>query len=300
MSAVAEQRKITIRSNGTPLGHEIVGVDLTKELDDDTFAQIRDAYYRHSLILFRNQKLTPADQVRFTRRFGEVQIHHFKQFLLPDHPEVLRVSNVIEDGKPIGLSDAGRIAVWHTDLSYLPEPVAGSTFYAVEIPYDDDGQPLGDTIFSSTFAAYDALPEAMKKQLEGKKAIHCMTKGGYATDKTDGPINRVNYTEQQKRTFVDQAHPIVRTHPVTGQKCLYLNPLCVTGIVGMPDDESGPLLDELHAHCIRPEFQYRHKWREGDMLMWDNCSVLHLAIMDYALPKRRMMHRITLMGSTPF
>lgn len=297
MSAVVRQ-PVAIRPNDAPIGVEVLGVDLSQDLDEETFATIRDAYYHHSLLIFRDQHITPAQQVRFTRRFGELQLHHLKQYVLPEHPEILLVSNVVENGRPIGLADAGRVAVWHTDLSYLREPVAGSTFYGVEIPHDAQGRPLGDTLFAGTFAAYDALPEGFKRELDGARAIHRMTKGGYESDvKTAAP--RVKYSDEQKRDFVDQAHPIVRRHPVTGRRCLYVNPLCTTDIVGMPHDEGKALLDYLYALCTRPEFVHRHQWRKGDLLMWDNAAALHMAIIDYALPQRRVMHRITLKGTVP-
>ena len=201
----------------------------------------------------------------------------------------------MENGQRIG----GSGEFWHTDLSYLKEPVAGSTLYALEIPYGDTGEVLGDTIFTSTFAAYDALSPELKSKLAGLRAVHRMTKGGYESDK-EKSASRLQYSDEQKKNFADISHPIVRTHPVTGRKCIYINPLCTDGIEGMPDSGSLPLLEELYAHCTRPEFTYRHKWRKGDLLMWDNCSALHLAVMDYALPQRRLMHRITLKGAVPF
>lgn len=299
MTTATRSKPMSIRPNAAPIGAEVVGVDLAEELDDESFGRIRDAYYRHSLLIVRDQDITPEQQISFTRRFGELRLHHLKQYVLPRHPEILVLSNIVENGRTIGLADPGRIAVWHTDLSYLREPVAGSTFYAVEIPHDDAGEALGDTLFASTFAAYDALSDDMKKRLHGLRAIHRMTKGGYESGK-NASASRVQYSDEHKKNFTDISHPIVRTHPVTGRKCIYINELCTTGIEGMADSDSAPLLAELYVHCTRPEFIYRHKWRKGDLLMWDNCSALHLAIIDYALPQRRRMHRITLKGSIPF
>ncbi len=297
MTATVSNRKIAIRRSDAPIGAEIAGVDLAQALDDETFKQVQEAYYRHSVIVLRDQTLTPRQQVSFSRRFGELEIHVLKQYLLPEHPEILVVSNIVENGRLIGLADAGRVAVWHTDMSYLKEPSAGSALYALEIPRNEAGVAVGDTLFASTFAAYDALPENMKKKLSGLRATHHMTKG-YDSDK-ETPATRIKYDDDQRTSIRDQAHPIIRTHPVTGRKCIYLNKLCVTGIVGMPDSESQPLLEELYAHCTRPEFIYRHQWRAGDLLMWDNCSVQHLAVQDYALPQTRRMHRTTLKGSIP-
>ena len=298
-NAAAIDQRISVRPFETPIGVEITGVDLSQELDDASFDRIRDAYYRYSLLVIRGQDITPAQQIRFTRRFGDIQLHHLTQYVLPEHPEVLVLSNIEENGRTIGLADAARVAVWHTDLSYLKEPVAGSTLYAVEVPYNDKGEALGDTVFTSTFAAYDALPADMKARLASMKAIHRMTKGGYEKDK-DGSVSRLRFSAEQKKNFQDVMHPIVRTHPVTGRKCLYVNPMATDGIEGMSDGEGTALLDTLYAQCTRPEFTYSHHWRKGDLLMWDNCSGLHIAIMDYALPQRRRMHRITIKGSAPF
>ena len=289
---------IAIRRLDAPVGAEITGVDLSQPLDDDSFAAIRKAYAEHSVIVFRDQQLTPAQQIAFSRRFGELEIHVLKQFLLPGYPEILVVSNIVEDGKPIGLADAGRVAVWHTDLSYMKAPSAGSALYALEVPRNAAGEIVGDTLFASTFLAYDALSPAMKQRLTGLKATHHMTKG-YDRE-ADAPATRVRYDDSQRSQIPDQAHPIIRTHPVTGRKCIYINKLCVTGIVGMPESESDPLLEEIYAHCTQPQFIYQHKWRVGDLLMWDNCPLQHLAVPDYALPQRRRMHRTTIRGSVPF
>jgi len=290
--------EISVGLGDAPIGAEIVGVDLAQDIDAGVIEKIKAAYYRHSVVYFRNQQLTPEQQVRFSRRFGELEIHVLKDYLLSGHPEILVLSNIVENGKPVGLADAGRVAVWHTDMSYLKEPSAGSALYSVEVPHSAAGGSLGDTMFASTAAAYDALPEDMKRKLAGLKAVHHMTKG--YDDDTTASSSRITYSDEQRRQVPDVAHPIIRTHPVTGRKCIYINKLCVTGIVGMSDEESTPLLEALYGHCTRPEFVYRHRWRVGDLLMWDNCSVQHLAVQDYALPQRRRMHRTTIKGSVPF
>lgn len=297
-AAVATQ--LSIRPLAPAFGSEIGGVDLAAPLDDASFGRIREAYFERSIIVFHDQRLTPSQQIAFSRRFGELEIHVLKQYLLPGHPEILVISNIVEDGKLIGLADADRVAVWHTDTSYRADPSMGSALYGLEIPHDATGQPVGDTLFASTFLAYDALSSAMKQRLEGLRAIHRMTKGYDGEAAAKSSANRLKYDESQRREVADQAHPIIRTHPVTGRKCIYVNKLCCTGIVGMPDAESGPLLDEIYAHCTEPQFIYRHRWRVGDLLMWDNCSLQHLAVQDYALPQRRRMHRTTIRGTVPF
>ena len=298
MSAEVATR-MSVRPLDAPFGAEIAGVDLSVPLDDATFEAVRRAYFENSIIVFHGQRLTPEQQVAFSRRFGELEIHVLKQYLLPGHPEILVVSNIVEDGKLIGLADTARVAVWHTDTSYRAEPSMGSALYSLEIPRNAAGEVVGDTLFASTFLAYDALSAQMKKRLEGLKAIHRMTKG-YDNAPAKSSATRVGYDESQRSAVTDQAHPIIRTHPVTGRKCIYVNKLVCTGIVGMPDEESGPLLEEIYAHCTQPQFIYRHRWQVGDLLMWDNCSLQHLAVPDYALPQRRRMHRTTIRGSVPY
>ena len=249
-------------------------------------------------MFFRDQRLTNEQHIDFSRRFGELEIHIVKKYLLPDHPEILLISNVRnEAGEHIGLADAG--FTWHTDTSYRKRPSRCSLLYAKEVPYRD-GEPLGDTVFANTVAAYEALPEAMKRRLAGLKAIH-----RYAMRRRVDNSPRPKLTAAQLAETPDIAHPIVRTHPHTGRKALYVTAGECIGIVlangeDMPEDEALDLIAELDGHCVRPEFCYRHRWQVGDLLMWDNASAMHLAISDYALPERRLMHRTTVIGSEPF
>jgi taurine dioxygenase len=296
-AAVGE--RIEVQSYGAPLGFEIKGVDLSRDMSDATFKEIEDVLNDKSVIFFRNQKLSAERQVEFSARFGRLDVNLLSQYLLPGHPEVLIVSNIVENGQPIGNMDAGHH--WHTDLSYLAEPSRCTILYSVEVPMQD-GKALGDTMFSSTYEAYDALSEGMKKRLAGLKAIHSYA-GQY--DRRAEKIRksggvRENLTEEQKKKVPDVAHPIIRTHPFTGRKCLYVSAGMNTGIVGMPQDEADALLQELFAHVIRPEFLYRHNWKAGDLVIWDNCSAQHRAISDFALPLRRRMHRTTVIGSAPY
>ena len=299
MSAAVESRP-SVRPLDAPFGAEITGVDLSKPLDDATFDTIRRAYFEKSIVVFHGQRLTPEQQIAFSRRFGELEIHVLKQYLLAGHPEILVVSNIVENGRLIGLADTDRVAVWHTDTSYRAEPSMGSALYALEIPRDAEGQVVGDTLFASTFLAYDALSPEMKKRLDGLRAVHHMTKGYDKDASSKASANRLTYDESQRSAVPDQAHPIIRTHPVTGRRCIYINKLCVTNIVGMSAEESAPLLEEIYAHCTQPQFVYRHRWQVGDLLMWDNCSLQHLAVPDYALPQRRRMHRTTIRGTVPY
>ena len=277
------------------LGAEVRGVDLAQTLDDATFGAVEQAYNDHSILLFRDQTIDEAQQLAFSRRFGDLEVHVLDQYLHPEHPEILIVSNVMDGDRHIGIYDAGRY--WHTDLSYMSVPSRGSLLYAIEVPHDSAGEPLGDTLFASTAAAYDALSEDMKSSIADLKAEFSLA-NRHAKLVADGDQDAVlSDTHQEKAPPV--VHRILRTHPVTGRKSIYVNEGQTAGILGLPEDEAGDLLEELCAHCTRPEFVYRHKWRAGDLVMWDNIPTQHLAICDYALPQRRYMHRTTLRGTPP-
>lgn len=287
--------KPSVRPTGAALGAEILGVDLSRPLDEDTFRQIVDAWHEHEVIFFRDQDLTPEQHIAFSRRFGALEHHVRQDCCKPGYPEIFVVSNVIENGRPIGSQDAGLF--WHSDLCYKPEPSRGSLFYAREVPRAADGSPLGDTVFASMTAAYRALPEDVKRAIEGRKAVNSYLHG-YYRDRKSGP--RKELTEEQKRKTPDVEHPVVRTHPYTGRKCLFTCEGYTTRIVGLDEPKSTAVLTGLFEHLKKPEFLYRHRWREGDLLMWDNCSTQHLAIPDYALPQRRRMERTTLAGTAPY
>jgi len=282
---------LSVKKSGAALGAEI-DYDLSRDTDERQFREIEAAFHDNIVVVFRGQTMSKARHVEFSRRFGELEIHIVKKYLLPDHPEILRISNIRDDnGELIGLADAG--FTWHTDTSYLQRPSRCSLLHAQEVPVRD-GQALGDTVFTNTIAAYEALPDAMKRELAGKKAIH-----RYSERKRIANSPRPKLTKAQLDATPDVAHPIVRTHHATGRKALYVTEGECVGIEGMPDDEARPLISELHDHCIRPEFQYRHKWQVGDLLMWDNATSMHLAICDYQLPERRLMYRTTVIGDVP-
>ena len=299
----ATRPNLAIKRIGKHLGAEISGVDLSQPLDDDTFAHIADAFFDNEVAFFRNQKITPAQQVAFTRRFGILEQHVRKESRLPGHPEILVVSNVLDEhGKAIGSQDAGRF--WHSDLSYKHEPSMLSALYALEVP-SKDGRVLGDTSFASSTAAYEALPEDLKTRLRGLKNVHSYryyrNKNAQAQKEELARGGRVIQehmpTEEQLKTVPDVETPIVRTHPVTKRKGLFINEAHTSGLVGVPKAEGDALLAELYQHIIKPEFVYTHQWQAGDLLLWDNCSVQHKATFDYDLPLRRLMHRTTVRGT---
>jgi len=284
--------KPMVTKSGAACGAEIA-CDLAQDIDEATFREIERAFHDNLVVVFRRQNLSNERHIEFSCRFGELEIHIVKKYLLPGFPEILLISNIRDDrGEHIGLADAG--FTWHSDTSYRRRPSRCSLLYAKEVP-QRDGRPLGDTVFANAIAAYEALPERMKQRLAGLKAIHRYSARRRVTDSP-----RPKLTQEQLDETPDIAHPIVRTHPYTGRRSLYVTAGECIGIEGMPDAEAIDLIAELDTHCVRPEFLYRHKWRVGDLLMWDNTSSMHLAICDYALPERRLMHRTTVIGTVPF
>ena len=284
--------RLPVKKSNAACGAEIV-FDLARDIDDPTFREIERAFHDNIVVVFRGQQLSNERHVEFSRRFGELEIHIVKKYLLLGFPEILLISNISDQrGEHIGLADAG--FTWHTDTSYRRRPSRCSLLYAKEVPYRD-GRPLGDTVFANTIAAYEVLPEAMKKRINGLKAIH-----RYSARRRVADSPRPKLTREQLEETPDVAHPIVRTHPYTGRKSLYVTAGECIGIEGMPEYEAVGLIAELDAHCVRPEFLYRHKWQIGDLLLWDNAASMHLAICDYALPERRLMHRTTVIGTVPF
>ena len=294
---------ITVNRIGQHIGAEISGADLTQPLTDDTFAQIAKAFFDNEVVFFRGQKITPEQQVAFTKRFGILEQHVRKENRLPGFPEILVVSNLLDDrGNAIGAQDAGRF--WHSDLSYKKEPSLLSALYAVEVPVKDN-KVLGDTNFTSTTAAYDALPEAMQQRLQGMKNVHSYrfyrerNAQAQKEDQARGgrTIQEHTPTAEQLASVPDVETPIVRTHPVTKRRSLFINEAHTSQIVGLGKAESDALLREICQHIIKPEFQYLHQWQPGDLLMWDNCSAQHKANFDYDLPLRRLMYRTTVRGT---
>lgn len=279
-----------IRPLDAALGAEVIGLDLSQPLSPEDFRRIHRAHLDHHVVVFRDQRITPAQQIEFSRRFGPLQIHVLNQFQLANHPEILIVSNVLKDGKPIGLGDAGHF--WHSDLSYKETPSLGSLLHAIELPAEG-----GDTLFANMHAAYDGLSAELKRKLEGLTAEHTYL-ARYAELQKRSPW-RPNLTPEQISQVKPVVHPVVRTHPETGRKALFVSEHFTTRIVGLSEHESRALLDELFAHSVKPEYVYRHQWREHDLVFWDNRSLQHLAAgtPDHL---RRVMYRTTIEGDTPF
>ena len=285
-----------IRPTGDTTGAEITGIDLTRPIDDALFNDIEAALDRYAVVVIRDQRLTPPQLADFSRRLGPLQVNVRADANNEDTPEVFWISNITKDGKPVGSHDAGRY--WHSDLCYLEKPSKATVLNAIEIP-ERDGKVFGDTRFADTAAAYDALSDDLKQRLEGLRAANGYR---YMWNKKahEFGLRPVLSEEELKKYPPDAIHPVARTHPRTGRKCLYVCEGYTHRILDMPEQESEALLQELFAHITQPRFIYSHSWRIGDLLMWDNCTVQHKATADYELPLRRLMQRCTVEGEATF
>ena len=266
------------------IGLEILDLDLSNPLSDESFKQIRAGLNEYSLILIRNQNLTEEQHVNFSKRFGNLMTHVLTQYLTTPYPELYVLSNKSINGKPIGNHKEGWN--WHSDWSYYEVPCLGSVLYAREVPPEG-----GDTLFSSMCAAYEALDDNFKKRLLGLEAVHSYV-GYYRKAFKD----RAPLSDAQMARTPDVTHPIVRTHPETGRKSLYVGEDIVSHIIGLEKAESADLLARLNAHAVSEEFVYRHNWREGDLIIWDNRCTMHCATPYHDQKYFRVMHRATIEG----
>ena len=275
---------------GAPLGAEVVGLDLSLPLATVDLARLHRAHLDYHVLVFRDQHITPAQQVDFSRHFGALQIHVLRNFQLPEQPEVLVISNIQQDGKPVGLGDAGHF--WHSDLSYKETPSLGSMLHAQELPAEG-----GDTLFANQHAAWDALPDDLKREVEGLQAEH------WYLARYDELRQRNPYRPQLTQAQIDEvkpvSHPVVRTHPETGRRALFVSEHFTTRILGVSEQRSRELLDLLFDYGTRAEHVYRHQWQPHDMVFWDNRSLMHLAAgcPDHL---RRKLYRTTIEGDVPF
>lgn len=279
-----------VRPFNAPVGAEIIGLDISKPISAEDFKRIHQAHLDHHVLVFRNQQITPQEHIDFSRRFGPLEIHVLHQFHLKNHPEILIVSNIKENGEPIGLGDAG--VYWHSDISYKPQPSLGSLLHAQELPSEG-----GDTLFADQHLAWEALSPQLQQRILPLKAEHSYL-AKYEELRAKNPW-RPKLSQAQIDQVAPAVQPVVRTHPETGQKALFVSEHFTTRIVGLPQEESDALLAELFAHSVKPEFVYRHQWAPHDLVFWDNRSLMHLAAgtPDHL---RRRLNRTTIVGDTPF
>jgi taurine dioxygenase len=272
---------IQVRRLSAGLGAEVSGVDLSKPVDDATFREIEQAWRDHLLLLFRGQPLTHEQHIAFSVRFGPLDDHAaIPKFRDPQYHHILPVTNQEIGGRkqPVGRQ-------WHSDLSTTLRPARGSLLRSEVIP------PVGgDTMFTNMYLAYDTLSDKMKEIVEPLEAIHDMTVARHSRGRDPADLAEV------RRRNPPVAHPMVRVHPETGKKALYVSEMTTTGIIGMTDEEADSLLGFLYRHCVQPEFTYRHKWQVHDLLAWDNRCTMHLALSDYDIEIPRKLYRTTLLG----
>ena len=289
-TADAPAQHFEVRPFDAPVGAEIVGLDIAEPINAADFQRIHRAHLDHHVLVFRDQRITPAQHIDFSRRFGPLEIHVLHQFQLKNHPEILIVSNIKENGEPIGLGDAG--VYWHSDISYKPKPSLGSLLHAQELPREG-----GDTLFADQHLAWEALSPALQQRILPLKAEHSYL-AKYEELRAKNPW-RPKLSQAQIDQVAPAVQPVVRTHPETGRKALFVSEHFTTRIVGLPQDESDALLAELFAHSVKPEFVYRHAWAPHDLVFWDNRSLMHLAAgtPDHL---RRRLNRTTVVGDTPF
>ena len=276
------RRMLEVRKLATALGAEIRGLDLSQPLDAASVEFVRNAFLEHIVLTFRGQSVPPAAQVAFTEHFGAVEPHPLNSRPgLPELPQLMVLEN--RPGKPGARND-----FWHSDISHAERPPSVSLLHALEVP-----EGRGDTMFCNMYAAYEQLSDGMRQLLDSLQALH----SGEATARR----NREAATDAQLISDVPPpvAHPVVRTHPETGRKALFVNPFFTTGFTDMSESESAPILEYLHALATRPENIYRHQWAKGDVLMWDNRCAMHYAIKDYDETMPRYLHRTTAAGDRP-
>ena len=281
---------ITVEPLSEALGAKITGIDAA-ELDETTFGNLRDVFHKNLVVVVKDQNLTPAEQTKFARRFGEIQYHISPEYLMKDQPEVMILSNEKEEGKFIGLPDGG--SEWHSDHSYVDQPTGYTMLHAIKVPQDG-----GDTEWTNMVRAYDTLSDEIKAQLEGLVGVHSFNR--MKNQRLSVTVRHMNDPDYYKRSPPDAFHPIVRTHPYTGKKALYISPRFTIGIRGMDDAQAQSLLDILFSHIQNRDFIYRHQWSVGDLLMWDNRATIHLALLGVPEGQARRMHRTTVLGEIPY
>ncbi len=285
---------MTVNPLSPILGAEVTGLDLSRPLGENLLSEVRQSWLEAGgLLVIPGQRLTTAQHIEFSSRFGplfgapgEMALQEtVSRYLHPDHPEIYRVSNQVMDGEPRGRAKAGNY--WHSDVSFKERPAAASILRAIEVPAAG-----GDTLFANMTAAYEALSDVMKEMLAPLRAVH-----DFAQTAATQFAKPIVVTDDLKGAN-HAVHPVVRTHGETGRKGLFVNPGMTTGLENFDTDESAALLGLLFRHATRPEFCYRHRYAQGDVVMWDNRSLMHYAVDDYG-DQPRYMERTTVIGEVP-
>ncbi len=287
--------KFTINRLSDSGAAEIIGLDCAKPLDIPLLSALQRATLDHPVVVIRGQKLSARQQTAFSRQLGPLEPQDRKAYAHPDDPDVLILSNELRpDGSAVGIVDAGDF--WHSDSSHLPEPCKQTVLYAVRNPREG-----GDTEFCNMYQVYDALPAELKRQVEVRYGIHHISKlKNPRVSISPARADAADYYRQREKVTKPMRQPLVRTHPETGRQALYASPRFTIGIADMDDAQAQPLLDKLFAIMTKPRFHYRHKWQDGDLVIWDNRCLNHQACGGYRLPDIRRMHRTSIAGDRPF
>lgn len=275
---------LTLTPLSPALGAQIDGIDLSRELPPEQRDTLEQALLEHQVLFFRKQFITPAQQARFAAHFGDLHIHPIYPNV-PETPQVLILDTAVTDVRDN--------AVWHTDVTFLPTPALGAVLSAKQVPAYG-----GDTLWASGIAAFKALSAPLQRLLDGLSATHDFTRS-FPLERFGSTAEDLARWEATRRNHPPLSHPVVRTHPVSGRKALFVNEGFTTRINELAEHESEALLRLLFAHATRPEFSIRWRWQEGDVAFWDNRVTQHYAVDDYR-PQRRVMHRATILGDAPF
>ena len=282
--------------NGAVLGAKVLDLDLSRPLGRTEFSALLRALGDHGVLSFPDQHIDAHQLKEFSEHFGGLQSSLTGTYTDPEVPEVMVLSNIVEDGKPLGLADAGQD--WHTDMSYNELVGFTNVLYGLKIPRRN-GVVLGNTVFANMHAAYDDLPEDMKRRLDGMTAQHDFNKFWEEMRRRPGST-RPPLTAEQRAKRPPATHPVIMTHPITGRKILYCNPGYVIRINEMEEAESARVLEFLFAHQLQEKYQYAHVWTENDVLMWDHIGTLHNAIPDYGPDEHRLIKRCQVMADRIF
>ena len=275
---------LTITPLSPALGAQISGIDLSREISTEQRDAVEQALLKHQVLFFREQPINPQQQAAFAARFGDLHIHPIYPNV-PETPQVLVLDTAVTDVRDN--------AMWHTDVTFLPTPALGAVLSAKQLPTYG-----GDTLWASGIAAYAALSEPLKQLLDGLTATHDFTKS-FPLERFGTTPEDLQRWETTRRDNPPLSHPVIRTHPVSGRKSLFVNNGFTTRINELSDTESEAILNLLFAHATRPEFTIRWRWQENDIAFWDNRVTQHYAVDDYR-PQRRVMHRATILGDAPF
>lgn len=285
-----------IEPKGGALGATILDVDLSKPLSADGRKKIEQALGTYGVVSFPDQQLTAKQLRDYSENFGTLEINVANMYHDDQYPEVMILSNMKQDGKPIGLSDAGQD--WHTDMSYSNTIAFSNVLYGIKIPFRE-GESLGNTEFCNMHAAYDDLSSELKSELDGMTVTHDFNKFWEMMRREKGST-RPPLTEEQRKRKPPVVHPIFLVHPITGRKVLYANPGYAVRINELSEERSAEVLDFLFKHQLQDKYRYRHRWAEGDVLMWDNMGTIHNAVADYRPDEYRLIKRCQVMADRYF